>query len=199
MVEEPNFPRAPHPGFHLVRELMSGRHPKRTWTNMVAACLTIFFMLVAPHGVASAQPQSPHWKTFVGWKFGTTIAYPASGFSALPEPDAHDGRTFVSPDGAQIAVFASYNVLDDTIDTELASLIKDAGYARVTYKARGPNWFVLSGLRSIEGHDQVFYEKYLFGRDGKTIHAAVVTYPVELKSSYDSIVGRIGNSLHGGS
>jgi hypothetical protein len=113
MVEEPNFPRAPH----LVRELMSDRHPKRAWTNMVAAYLTIFFMLVAPHGVASAQPQSPHWDTFVGWKFGTTIACPASDFSALPEPDAHDGRTFVSPDGAQIAVFASYNVLDDAIDT----------------------------------------------------------------------------------
>jgi hypothetical protein len=79
----------------------------------------------------------------------------------------------------------------------LASLIKDEGYARVTYKVHGPNWLVLSGLRSIEGHDQVFYEKYLFGRGGKTIHAVVVTYPVELKSSYDPIADRIGNSLHG--
>jgi hypothetical protein len=164
---------------------------------MVATCAAIVFILVTQYGVASAQPQSPHWRTFVGWKFGTTIAYPASGFSALPEPDAHDGRTFVSPDGAQIAVFASYNVLDETIDAKLASMIKSEGYERVTYKTHGPNWFVLSGLRSIDGREQVFYEKYLFSAGGEKIHAVVVSYPVELRAVYDPLVGRIGGSLHG--
>ena len=56
---------------------------------------------------------------------------------------------------------------------------------------------MLSGLRSIEGRERVFYEKYLFGAGGETIHAVVVTYPAELKASYDPLVGRIGNSLHG--
>src|SRR5580704_11797704 len=96
--------------------------------------------------------------------------------------------------GAQIAVFASYNLLDETVDTELASLIKNEGYTRVTYKARGPTWFALSGLRSIARREQVFYEKYLFGAAGKTIHAVVVTYPAELKAIYDPLVGRIGSS-----
>ena len=172
-------------------------HRKCWWTNIVAICAATAFILVAQHGIASAQSQSLRWKTFVGWKFGTSISYPASGFSALPEPDAHDGRTFVSPDGAQIAVFASYNVLDESIEADLASLIKSEGYQRLTYKARGPNWFVLSGLRSIEGRERVFYEKYLFGTGGKTIHAVVVTYPAELKAIHDPLVGRIGSSLHG--
>jgi hypothetical protein len=164
---------------------------------MVARCAAIVFLLVAPHGVASAQSQRPRWSTFVGWKFGTTIAYPATGFSALPEPDAHDGRTFVSPDGARIAVFASYNVLDQTVDGNLASLLKSERYARITYKTRDPNWFVLSGLRSVDGHGQVFYEKYLFSAGAKKIHAVVVTYPAELKAVYDPLVGRIGSSLRG--
>ena len=151
---------------------------------------------VGSRRIASAQSQSTRWGTFVGWKFGTSITYPDSGFSALPEPDAHDGRTFVSPDGAQIAVFASYNVLDESIEANLASLIKSDGYQRVTYKARGPNWFVLSGLRSVDGHNQVFYEKYLFSPGNKKIHT-VVTYLVELKAAYDPLVGRIGNSLRG--
>ncbi len=76
-------------------------------------------------------------------------------------------------------------------------MIKSEGYQRVTYKARGPNWFVLSGLRSIEGREQVFCEKYLLGAGGKTIHAVVVTYPAKLKASYGLLVGRIGNSLQG--
>ena len=176
---------------------MPGQHLKYARTKLIAACAATIFFLVAQHGTALADSQNLRWGTFAGWKFGTTISYPVSRFSPLPEPDAHDGRTFVSPDGAHIAAFASYNLLDETIDTQLASLIKSDGYQRVTYKTRGPDWFVLSGLRSIDGHEQVFYEKYLFGRGGKTIHAVVVTYPVELKSSYDPIVGRIGNSLHG--
>jgi hypothetical protein len=172
-------------------------HRKRLWTDILATCTVIAFILAAQHGIASAQSQGTRWGTFVGWKFGTSIIYPASGFSALPEPDAHDGRTFVSPDGAQIAVFASYNVLDESIGANLASLIKSDGYQRITYKARGSNWFVLSGLRSIEGRERVFYEKYLFGAGGETIHAVVVTYPAQLKAIYDPLVGRIGSSLRG--
>jgi hypothetical protein len=197
MVEELNLRGIPCPGFDLVRELMSGIRPKHGWTSIAAICAAMVFFLAAPHGVASAQSQSSHWSTFVGWKFGTMIAYPASGFSALPEPDAHDGRTFVNPDGARILVFAFYNVLEETMDTELASLLKRERYARVTYKTRGLNWFVLSGLRSVDGHEHIFYEKYLFGVHGETIHAVVVTYPVELKSVYDPLVGRIGSSLRG--
>jgi hypothetical protein len=88
-------------------------------------------------------------------------------------------------------------VLNQSIEANLASLIKSDGYQRVTYKARGLNWFVLSGLRSVEGREQFFYGKYLFGAGGETIHAVVVTYPAELKAIYGSLVGRIGNSLHG--
>ena len=176
---------------------MSDLRPKYRWTRIAAAAVAIVFLLAAPYGVAYAQSQNPHWSTFVGWKFGTKIAYPATGFSALPEPGAHDGRTFVNPDGAQIAAFAFYNVLEETMDTELASLLKSERYTRVTYKTRGPNWFVLSGFRSVDGHEQVFYEKYLFGVRGETIHAVVITYPVELKTVYDPLVGRIGSSLRG--
>jgi hypothetical protein len=176
---------------------MSDFRPKYRWINMAAICAAMLFLLTTPHGVASAQSQSPGWSTFVGWKFGTRIAYPSTGFSALPEPDAHDGRTFVNPDGAQIVAYAFYNVLEETMDTEFASLLESGRYARVTYKTRGPNWFVLSGLRSVDGHEQIFYEKYLFGARNETIHAVVVTYPVELKAVYDPLVGRIGSSLRG--
>ncbi len=193
MVEELN--QVSLSGF--VRELMSDLRPKYPWINMVATCAAMVFLLAPSPPTASAQSPGTRWSTFVGWKFGTTIAYPATGFSALPEPDAHDGRTFVSPDGARIAVFASYNVLDETVDSDLASLLKSKDYERVTYKTRGPNWFVLSGLRSVDGHERVFYEKYLFSAGNKKIHAVIFTYPVELKAAYDPLVGRIGSSPRG--
>jgi hypothetical protein len=75
-------------------------------------------------------------------------------------------------------------------------LIKSDSYQRVTYKARGPNWLVLSGLRSIEGREQVFYEKYLFGarRQDDSRRCRHLSRRVE---GHLPLVGRIANSLHG--
>jgi hypothetical protein len=48
---------------------------RKYWrTRILVTCAATTFILVAQHGIASAQSQAMRWGTFVGWKFGTSIA-----------------------------------------------------------------------------------------------------------------------------
>ena len=86
--------------------------------------------------------------------------------------------------------------LDETLASSQASL-NGPDYARTTYRAKGANWFVVSGYRDIGGVDSVFYEKYIFAR-GDVIDSLIVTYPSALKGQYDPIAAKVAASFAGG-
>ena len=157
-----------------------------------ASALQILFFV--NRAQAQAGTADDGWRRFVGEKFGTTIEYPP-GFEALPEPDAHDGVTLVARDGARILAYASFNIEEQSLDDFAVSSLHGDDYARVTYRKRGQDFLVVSGLRDIEGRESVFYERYYLPPDAETIHAVAITYPRELKAVYDPLVGRIAGSL----
>jgi hypothetical protein len=165
---------------------------RRALAGASAGALQLFIIFNRAQAQATAAEDG--WRRFVGEKFGTTIEYPP-GFKALPEPDAHDGVTLVAPDGARILAYASYNLEDQSLDDFAASTLHGDDYARVTYRKRGKDFLVVSGLRDIEGRESVFYERYYLPPDGEAIHAVAITYPRELKPNYDPLVGRIASSL----
>jgi hypothetical protein len=145
-------------------------------------------LLVAPEAAAET------WKLYVNARFGTAAEYPADRFRPGPPPDNGDGQAFMAADGAELRIFASYNV-NDSAPAEQEAFLRSAGsdYTDVTYRATGKNWLVLSGYRG----DSTFYEKYIFaGRksDG-VIHALTVTYPRDAKAVYDPILARMARSL----
>jgi hypothetical protein len=149
--------------------------------------------IIAPPSVRVALAQSA-WKTWRGWKFGTAIEYPSDLFTALPEPDAHDGRTFTAPDGARILAYAAFtNVVD--FESAVAMTKEGSDYAEVAYRRRDKNWAVVSGYRTIDGRRSVFYERYFLDPGNEVYHTLVMTYPAEAKASYDPLVGRIAGSL----
>lgn len=147
---------------------------------------------------AQAQPTTQAreeiWATWIGSKYGTTINYPQSRFTLLPEPDAHDGRTFVSHDGARIAAFAYFND-GKTIASIDASLQDSPEYGHVIFRRRGARSTVTSGSRVIDGQEQVFYEKYFLEPGGEVVHAVVITYPVTTKGVYGRLISRIAGPL----
>src|SRR5690348_283833 len=68
-------------------------------------------------GLAAAQTRAPareNWKTYFNSRYGTSIAYPSRFKPGVP-PDADDGLRFTAADGAEIAVWASFNALDHDI------------------------------------------------------------------------------------
>jgi len=136
------------------------------------------------------------WATYVNDRFGTTLSYPADVFVMQAPPDNDDGRTLIARDGAQILVFAGYNIDNQTLAAKRASLT-GPDYAATTYRAAGKNWFVVSGHRAADGVDTIFYEKYIVSAPSEAIHSLIVTYPAALKERYDPIAARVAASLSG--
>ncbi|MGD0642325.1 MAG: hypothetical protein ABSC22_16380 [Roseiarcus sp.] len=159
---------------------------------LLAAILCCLAATFAPRG---AQADNG-WAIYVNDRYGATVSYPTPRFAMQPPPENDDGRTLIAADGAQILVFGSYNVTDETPASRQASLT-GPDYARTTYRAKGANWFVVSGYRDIGGVDSVFYEKYIFAR-GDVIDSLIVTYPSALKGQYDPIAAKVAASFAGG-
>lgn len=149
------------------------------YLSMAAGLLTV--------GAAHAKPF-----TYVNERFGTSATFPDEIFSEQEEPPENgDGLRWLSKDGAEIAIYGSYNVMDDTPESLEASGKALPGRA-VTYAKRGGNWVVLSGTENGE----VFYERQVIGPTD-IIHAIHITYPEVLKAKYDPLVGAIAKSLRG--
>ena len=149
--------------------------------------------LAAPVCGAGAEER---WAAYVNDRFGTSLSYPAEVFMMQPPPENDDGRTFASFDGAKILVFGGYNVDKETPASKRAAL-DGPDYASASYNASGRNWFVVSGHRTIDGVDSIFYEKYIVSTASETIHSLIVTYPAKLKARHDPLVERIAASFAG--
>lgn len=132
--------------------------------------------------------------TYVNERFGTSATFPDDIFNMpLPPAENGDGGSWLSADGASIAIYGSNNALEQTPDSLLADAKarKDSGH-ELTYGKSGKDWVVLSGI----DHGAVFYERIEFGADD-VLHGLLIKYPAALKAKYDPLVGPIAASLAG--
>jgi serine/threonine-protein kinase len=159
------------------------------------ACLVTAVLCFAAAAPAVAQTSgAPHWRTYQNDRYGTTIDYP-DPFKAEPPPDNDDGRRFKSGDGAEFAVFASYNAFDFDLAGYQKYILDKLGPGKaVTYRAHGEDWFVISGT---EG-DGIFYERYMLSHGKEMTEGFVMSYPAALKETYDPIVARMAKSFRSG-
>ncbi len=82
------------------------------------------------------------------------------------------------------------NVLGDTLPAEMIS--QESIFDRITYRAKGDNWFVLSGYKG----SQILYRKtYL---EGEAINHLSVQYPLKYAEKYADIVKQISLSFKPG-
>jgi hypothetical protein len=142
---------------------------------------------VALSGAATAKPF-----TYVNERFGTSATFPDEIFVDQQEPPANgDGLRWLAKDGASVAIYGAYNVLDDTPKTLVESGSALPGRT-VTYAKTGRNWAVLSGFED----GAIFYERRVISPTG-IVHGVEITYPKELKAKYDPLAGKIAASLRG--
>src|SRR5215469_14347339 len=111
----------------------------------------------------AAAARADRWLIYQNDRYGTTFDYP-DRFRAEPPPGNDDGRKFSSTDVAEYE--------EDTI--------KNLDPAEVvTYKARGDDWFVVSGTKG----DAIFYERHLLSHGGRMTEGLSMTYPAAAKLS----------------
>jgi serine/threonine-protein kinase len=143
----------------------------------------------------SAPAAAQTWRTYRNPRFGTTIEYPDRFRPGRP-PDNGAGLGFTASDTASFSVYGSHNALDHDIKG-LEAFVRENLTAgeRITYSARGANWFVLAG---VAGNDMIFYDRHLLSHGGRIVNGFQMLYPSRLKALYDPIVTRMSRSLRAG-
>jgi hypothetical protein len=142
---------------------------------------------VSATGVAQPAADAHVWKTYTNVRFQYTVCYPEGLLVPQGEADNSDGQKFLAADGAQLAVWGSYNALDESLKDRLAETgSRLAGAAgKVTYKVLKPHWFVVSGQNGAT----VFYAKTLHRDDRFMVFE--LTYSDTAAVVYEPVVRRI--------
>jgi hypothetical protein len=152
-------------------------------------------LAIAALGALCARPASAQgWRTYRNPRFGTSIEYPDRFRRGRP-PENGAGLGFTGADGASFTVWGSHNALDHDLKG-LEAFIRENRTAgeRITYDARGSDWFVIAGTDG----DQIFYERYLLSHRGAIVNGFAIRYPARLRKKYDTIVTRMSRSLRAG-
>ncbi len=141
-------------------------------------------------GLAAAGAHAADWQTYRNARFGFAVVYPADILQMQPAPANDDGRAFRSVERRiDVSASASHNVLDDTVGGLYAKALAEYGPQNVTYRRRGVDFFVVSGVR----HGRVFYEYVQIARKhgGEYVGRLLAVYPPEEKPVMDPVVTRM--------
>lgn len=132
--------------------------------------------------------QAQQMETYTNQRFGFSVAYPKALLEPQGESTNGDGQKFKPRQGkGELAVWASHNALDQTIQEALQSYVKPP--FQPTYKVIKPTWFVFSG---IDRGNVIYQKSYLHGGVFTTIR---FEYPQSEKPTWDPLIAKIVNSL----
>ncbi|MHB0937099.1 MAG: hypothetical protein ACYDCO_08180 [Armatimonadota bacterium] len=132
---------------------------------------------------------NPAYTRYVNARFGFSVHYLQS-FTLEPPPENGDGRSFNDGQGFWMGAYGSNNVFDHTLAQELQE--RKGDFDKVTYTAKGKNWFVLSGMKGTK----ILYEKIYIGKS--CMNNLRLEYPAAAKTKYDSVVTYIAKSFKPG-
>ena len=154
-----------------------------------------FCLAVAGLAALGARPAlAQGWRTYRNPRFGTSIEYP-DRFRPGRQPENGAGLGFAGADGASFSVWGSHNALEHNLaGLEAFTRENRSAGERITYDARGSDWFVIAGTAG----DQIFYERYLLSHRGAIVNGFAIRYPARLRKEYDAIVTRMSRSFRAG-
>lgn len=159
----------------------------------------LHWLVVAFTVFASAVPAGarPSWSRYVDPELGFAIDLPTGSFVRDGKGTSPVRLTERGGDGV-LEVYGGTN----SNGLNLRAFEKLVGTAdrigEVTYHREGRTWFVLSGYYRREGFedgDLIFYAKFMFSPDLKTLSAFEISYPVTDKKRFDPIVEHLQATL----
>ena len=150
--------------------------------------ITVLFSILAIAAFSKITFGQAKYKTYSNARFGYSISYPADLLTPQGEADNSDGQVF-SGEGAEMRVFGSNMLLNETLPKEYNALVKEKSKG-VTYKVFKNDFFVISGKEN----GKIYYQKTMKGANG-----AFLTFMIEYDESksqpYDAVVTKIVKSL----
>jgi hypothetical protein len=137
------------------------------------------------------QQENPGFQTYTNSRYGFRVDYPEAFIPQQP-PENGDGLGFKSHDGkATLDVAGGNNDAGFTLKEEFDSAIKDV-QGQLGYHEIGGSWFVVTWTDG----SNVGYIKEFVGSG--SYDSLTITYPVEQRPQYDSVVTTIEKSFEPG-
>lgn len=128
------------------------------------------------------------WKAYTNARFGFRLVHPP-GLVASRAPDNGDGQELHSKDKEfSVAGFAHFVLEDQSLETMWKEELKDLG-AAVTYKKKGDDWFVVSGVKD---GTEFYHKTYVKNGNFASFH---ITYPHAKAKQYDPWVELIAKEF----
>jgi len=134
------------------------------------------------------ETSSISYDSYTNPRFGFSIMYPTF-LSPQPESENGDGRVFSNGKNEEMSVFASNNVLDQSIE-DLYQACQNINEGTITYSTQKDNWFVVSGTNL---ENNYFYRKTILTDDVE--YTVTMSYPKDKKQQYDEIVEKVAESF----
>ncbi len=128
------------------------------------------------------------YRSYSNARFGYSISYPSSLLKPQGEAANGDGQVFTGR-GAEMRVFGSNMLLNETLAAEYKALLREKG-SSVTYKVLKGSFFVISG----KSGGRIYYQKTFENADGAFI-TFMIEYDESLRSTFDPAVTRMVRSL----
>ena len=154
----------------------------------------VALLLAASAGPGWAAENGHSWRTYSNDRFGYSVCYPADLLQPQSEGDNHAGITLTAADGASMAVWGSYNALDQTLaEAEReAERRLTAKSGEVTYQAKRKTFYVLSGRRGTE----IFYN--LTNLTHGQFSAVELVYPAAKSKIWNAVAAKINKCFRPG-
>jgi hypothetical protein len=132
--------------------------------------------------------------TYYNARYGYSVTYPADILVPEPVADAGDGRRFhVNHGSASMAVWASYNAMNDSPAEIERSYKPQCAGGKITYETAKPR---LVALSCITQAGRVLYFKTLI--QGTVLTTITFDYALADRATWDSRVAKIAGSLTAG-
>ncbi|MGN6487401.1 MAG: hypothetical protein ACTHLT_06230 [Devosia sp.] len=144
--------------------------------------------------LATAPAVAEDWERYVNGDLGFSISVPMDSFAVTAESS---GRVSMKEIGgtAQLDIFGVRNP-QALSRREFERMMETADpNRRITYRAAGRSWFVLSGYLEDVAEPTIFYAKFMLNRSGTSLSAFEISYPRAEKAAYDAIVEGLEGSL----
>ena len=161
--------------------------------------LTLRFVIITlAMAFTASVAMADEWRRFIDPEFGYSIDLPDDGFDVEADT-TKNGLTLYERDGrAQIDVYAFKNEEGLSLE-QVRDALSDADRIKeITYSRSGASWFVISGYyRRLEDEatDLIFYAKFMFSADRRSLSAFEASYPIGDKERFDPIIETIEDSL----
>jgi hypothetical protein len=154
--------------------------------------VAILFASVVMIAALSAASIPGGWIVYVNPRFAFSICYPPDLHHKGPDSINGDGRMFVDRAGTELRVWGEYDPweggLREAIEQNRKFLANDG--ARVTYQAKGENWFVLSGQKA----GRIIYLRSRVTRGRYT--SFELTYPKSASAKWSGLIPQLAACLH---